>query len=200
MSAVQIYGISFCGSTMLDLMIGNDPRGKHLSCGEIYALFRNRPSSNRITPFWEDVRKKGKHHLYRTLIKDYGYEVVSDSSKTTHWLLRREAEALTDNIPVHKVVMFKSPEGWVGSMFKRGNEYGTLATEPEKTLQHICDTFNLPYFNGKHRYWETKNTQLYGNTNARHGKDIKYSEDKTHTEYNTKNSALIYSRLKSKAI
>lgn len=224
MSIVQIYGVSFCGSTMIDLMIGNDPSGKNLSCGEVYAIFGRR-KNDPVSSFWEEVRGLGQRYLYKKLINHYGYRIISDSSKKEGWLRKREAEALTDGIPVYKIVMFKSPEGWVGSMLKRGNavrmdgewvryyrsmlnsmpdalyvEYKTLATNPEKTLKYICDSFNIPYFNGKSRYWETPNTQVFGNANARHGKKIKYSEDRTHIEYNTKNSDLIYNRLKEKAI
>lgn len=209
---------------MIDLMIGNDPTGNNLSCGELYALFGRR-FHDRVSPFWEEVRSLGKQNIYKKMLDKYNYDVVSDSSKINHWLLRREAEALTENIPVHKIVAFKSPEGWVGSKLKRGKpvemeklwvtryrnllklmpdalyvEYQTLATRPEETLRHICDSFSIPYFDGKHRYWETKNTLVFGNANAKRGKDIVYSEDRTHTEYNTKNSKHIYEKLKKKAI
>lgn len=222
MRVVQIYGVSFCGSTILDLMIGNDPSGKHLSCGEIYAIFEDK-GRDIYQPFWLGVRELGGINIYKKLFDKYGYSVISDSSKIQRWLLRREAEALTKGIPVHKVVMFKSPEGWVGSMLKRGNkvnidhwvtryrgllrimpeafflEYKTLATKPEKTLKTICDVFSIPYFKGKSKYWETKNTHVFGNSNARRGRSLEYSEDKSNKKYNNVNSDIIYRKLRDKA-
>ena len=221
MKVVQIYGASFCGSTMLDLMLGNCENC--LSCGEVYALFRDGFHERNVNVFWTEVRALGKKNLYHKLFTRYGYKLIVDSSKVRRWLRKRGIEAKNKGIPVHEVVMFKSPEGWVGSMLKRDNvvhmnnqwvktydallkdipdatylEYRTLATNPAEVLEKLCERFDIPYFPGKERYWESPNTQIFGNANARNAKALVYSEDRSHREHNTKSSNVVYEKLKKK--
>lgn len=218
---VQIYGMSFCGSTLLDLMIGHGENC--LSCGEVYATYKRRGDKyeNPPTEFWKKLRREGEENLY-TRLHDMGYMVICDSSKLYPWLSTRAKEAEREGIHVVKVVLFKTPEGWTGSMLKRGNtvnmskwvtrykqlltrlpdatyiEYKTLATTPRRTLRQLCLEHEIPYFEGKEKYWLQDYSHLYGNASTRKRTEITYTEDKTHTMYNTRESNKIYQSLKSK--
>ncbi len=78
-------------------------------------------------------------------------------------------------------------------------EYKTLAMHPEETIKHICKQFKLPWFKGKERYWETDNTQLFGNNRARNSTGIQYHPDEKYVHFNTEESTDMYTRMKTLA-
>lgn len=223
MKAIQIYSASFSGSTMLDLMLGNGEGC--LSCGEIYALFRPFDERHEADQgvFWENVREKGEDYLYSKL-RRFGYHTIIDSSKNFNWYQTRLEEAKELNLPVYKICIFKSPEEWAWSVIKRRNlvsmdtwtyihsiiihevnpqvyvEYRTLAEHPAETLRQICEQFEVNYFDGKERYWETENTQLFGNNRARESTGIEYHVNERYPHFNNKTSTYLYKYMQRKAL
>lgn len=122
---ILVLGTGRSGSTIVDLIVGNDERG--MSCGEVYAYFRpwrkmhrhptcSCSSGARCSIFnkMRDLPEKGFHeHCLNALDKDF----IVDSSKEINWAMDVN---LLSRIPVTNILVYKEPIDLAYSFFKRG--------------------------------------------------------------------------------
>ncbi len=125
---VFVGGTSFSGSTMLDMMLANDPQG--FSCGEIVNLFHpTRP--HHVNPWcgcgsygcavWRQIYEAGPRGFYTKIsevLPDVSF--IVDSSKNTCWIKQQEKVARAHGLDVSHALIWKSPENLAKSYAKRG--------------------------------------------------------------------------------
>ena len=191
---IFIASSSYSGSTMLDLMLGNNPDA--LSLGELSA-FRN--LYNTVTcscgqhddcEVWSKIQHKNRHNYYKDLSKLTGKETFIDSSKNTFWI--REQRMTQPYTPL--VLIYKHPKNYAYSCMKRGNDdprhmvtwieynsailrlkpqaivsYYDLVHEPKVTLEILCNILELPYRKRQEIYWDrhAPHHLLYGSGSAK---------------------------------
>lgn len=127
---IFVGGTAFSGSTLLDMMLANDPQG--FSCGEVHALFRPyRPHhfgaecgcGDETCNLWGQIKKTGERHLYRAIFERFpGVRVIVDSSKNPFWIRTQSARLAHDGIGSRHVLIWKSPAEIRMSYRKRGRE------------------------------------------------------------------------------
>lgn len=130
---ILITGTGRSGSTLLDMMLGNDPKG--MSLGEVNALFRPyRPHhllkgrncfcENEGCTFWRDMKKGGEKNLYGNIFDKTGVEFIADSSKNPLWVKDQIKYSRNMEYEVHPVIIYKTPLEFAYSKFKRDNLSG----------------------------------------------------------------------------
>ena len=82
-TVVNVCGTGRCGTTMLDLMLGNSERA--FSCGEASGVFRPRkPHHQHLQcscgedpcPIWERMKAQPEHRFHRAVVDTLGVERV----------------------------------------------------------------------------------------------------------------------------
>jgi hypothetical protein len=195
-TVIFVGGTSYSGSTLIDMILANDPAG--ISCGEVYAVFypfrrhhlRLKELGERID--WRAMRESGPQNLYLNLFKQFPEcHFVVDSSKSPLWISERSKELDALGIRTVNVLIWKSPDEFRASRRKRGRErnwerewinyhryyftlvrdwrsvrYRDLVTKRE-TLPQLCSFVGIPYFPGKEEYWNSEQHSVFGNDTAR---------------------------------
>ena len=124
---IFVGGTSFSGSTLLDMILSNDPRG--FSCGEVVALFHPyRPHhikpecgcGNSNCNLWSKVLKSGKENLYRRLFELFpNVNFIIDSSKDAFWINWQTKKLKNQQISVKNILILKTPLELAKSLDKR---------------------------------------------------------------------------------
>ena len=123
---IFVGGTSFSGSTFLDMILANDPRG--FSCGEVRALFHPwRP--HHINPecgcgdvncrIWQQVLENGEKNLYKTIFSLFDVDFILDSSKDLFWIKKQMRYLSRQNLDVKNVLIWKTPLELACSFKKR---------------------------------------------------------------------------------
>ena len=123
---INICGSERSGSTMLDLIIGNDP--KAFSCGEVYALYRPwrkhhfRPVCGCGTEceYLREFKKTREDRFHKLLFEKLGFSWVVDSSKDLNWVIDNQDWVIRDRGRVLNLVIWKHPTSFCVSFLKRG--------------------------------------------------------------------------------
>lgn len=197
---INICGTARSGSTMLDLMLGNDPRA--FSLGELYAWFRPFRTHHfkiicsckqDVCP-WEKLKMLKEEEFYKNSFEILDVDILVDSSKDHPWVIDNNLWANHNGILVYNILLFKDFQSFSYSYWKRGLsiklakknyikyykrffqmglpyislDYNKLAVEPAATLKKACDILDIPYFQGKERFWEKKyHHHLFGSLGTR---------------------------------
>lgn len=123
---ILIGGTSYSGSTMLDLMLGNDPKG--FSTGEYRGFLMPRFKRHFETNFvseeaerlWKKVKQNSISNLYKTIFNQYpAIEFIIDSSKNPFFLKEMEQYASKMGYEVKHLLLWKKPEDFAYSCYKR---------------------------------------------------------------------------------
>lgn len=127
---IFVGGTSYSGSTMLDMMLSNNPAG--FSVGEVYRLFHpTRPHhfnpqcgcNDPSCDFWKKMRRAGETNLYTNLFSIHqNISFIVDSSKNPFWIKKQEAYLNTLGIKVFHVLIWKEPAAFAHSMNKRNRK------------------------------------------------------------------------------
>jgi len=124
---IFVGGTSYSGSTFLDMILANDPKG--FSCGEVYALFHPfRP--HHIHPIcgcgdencriWSHILKNGEKHLYNTIFDMFPHiEFIVDSSKNPFWIKQQTKNIEGKGIRITNLLIYKTPIELASSFYKR---------------------------------------------------------------------------------
>jgi len=123
---INICGSERSGSTMLDLILGNDPGA--FSCGEVYALYHPwrkhhfRPVCGcgeecEYLQAFKGVRQEQFHNL---LFEHFDYSWVVDSSKDLCWVVDNQNWVIRNGGRVLNLVIWKHPTTFCLSFLKRG--------------------------------------------------------------------------------
>jgi hypothetical protein len=213
-SVIFVGGTSYSGSTLLDMILANDPTG--LSCGEVYALFypyrRHHLDIDTLGMAidWKGIRAAGPTNLYRSLFDRFPEcRFIVDSSKSPLWIADRSAELKAQGIRSENVLVWKSPAEFRASRRKRGREQGwerewlnyhryyfTLVKNwrsvryrdlvTEKTvLKQLCTSLSIPYFDGKEQYWNREQHTVFGNDTTKI-----HLHERSSTQYENVKSAI----------
>lgn len=193
---IFIGGTARSGSTLLDLILANDP--KAMSLGEIHALFRPTRKHHfeeieklKNDSVWSRIIDDGKKKLYSNLIKYFpDIDIFVDSSKDPFWF-RFHEKINAVNYDIKHVLVYKSPEELAKSYIKRGNPTGWYKTyvhyhkkyfslidnfrtigykdliANEDELKNLCKDLGIDYFDSKRNYWEKKQNTFFGSNSVK---------------------------------
>lgn len=128
-TVVSVGGVSFSGSTMLALMLGN--HADSFTCGEAVNLFRPMDTHHfeprcacgrDPCPVWSRLGDVKAHTFYRDVFSTLEVRVLIDSSKELSWLIdaSRWIRRSTPNADVIRVFAYKDPVDLAYSFWKRG--------------------------------------------------------------------------------
>lgn len=124
---INVCGAPRSGSTMVDLMIGNDPRA--FSLGEIHAWFRPFRShhfqiicscQSKNCP-WQTLNSLKEKEFYKKCFEILDVDTLVDSSKNIAWVIDNNIRVSKENIPVYNVLLYKDPISFIYSYWKRGD-------------------------------------------------------------------------------
>ena len=122
---INICGTARSGSTMVDLMLGNDPRA--FSFGEVHAWFVHfEPTTTKLfvqcgknnCP-WEKLKTLKEHEFHHKCFELLDVNILVDSSKNMPWVIDSNIRARQNGIEVHNT-LFKEPVSFYYSFWKRG--------------------------------------------------------------------------------
>lgn len=123
---ILIGGTSYSGSTMLDMILGNDPNG--FSAGEYRGFLMPRKMRHYNTTFiskeaenlWSLVKRNSLKNIYKTIFSEYrNVKFIVDSSKHPLWIKQMETIAIKQGFDVKHVLLWKTPEEFAYSCYKR---------------------------------------------------------------------------------
>lgn len=125
---IFVGGSSYSGSTMLDLMLGNDDRG--FSCGEISSYFNptkhphHHPRcgcGNELCDTWKEIRKHGASRLYQTIFEMHpNVTFIVDSSKNPLRIGKQQKRLRESGVSYRNILIWKHPFQAAYSYKKRG--------------------------------------------------------------------------------
>jgi len=139
-------------------------------------------------PVWEQIGGVSESHLHRAIFEKFGVDFVVDSSKDLCWLIDSQKWAVGNDVRVFNLLLWKNPISLAYSHFKRGGGVGgwrrnflsyyvkfleaglpfrainfnDLVSNPQQKLADICRAVDMPYFEGKAKFWEKEHHYLFG--------------------------------------
>jgi hypothetical protein len=197
---INICGTARCGSTMIDLILGNDPKG--FSLGEVHAWFRpyrthhfsiNCSCGDSNCP-WEKLKAFKEIDFYRKAFEILDVDFMVDSSKNLSWVIDNNLYARRSGIQVYNILLYKEPISYFHSFWKRGHSikkarnrnftkyyrrcfqsgisfiplnYNKFTADPHNELQSLCNLLQIPYFEGKEKFWEKTHHHIFGSNGTR---------------------------------
>jgi len=190
---------AFSGSTMLDMMLANDPRG--MSMGEIVRLMHphrehyleEKVQLAKASKTWQKILKDGAAQLYKNLFETHPeISFFVDSSKDAFWIQQQAAAVESLGYETSHVLIYKEPADIAQSFTKRNRgddwernwknyyrlyfslikdpvviSYKNLTSRPQESLRMVCEKINLPFFEGKHEFWNKEHYTFFGNDRTR---------------------------------
>lgn len=127
LKVIMIGGTSYSGSTMLEMMLANDPKG--FSCGEVWSLFMPHklqqfdphfPMEDEDPLFWQRILKKGAKNVYRSVTEEIeGVEFITDNTKRPTWQRMQTNLVEARGNTVKHLLIWKTPEELAPSFHKR---------------------------------------------------------------------------------
>jgi hypothetical protein len=215
---IYIGGTARSGSTLLDMVLSNDPKG--MSLGEVVALFRPFRKHHyelrrklMADTKWKKILKEGEDNLYPNLFHLYPKtEFFVDSSKNPFWIKKQSNIIQKEGANTHQILIYKTPVEFANSLYKRGQgknwkkswiqyhrKYFTLIQDFKtisygdfiknpEVLERLCNWFGLEFSTAKYRYWEHKSLTFFGSNTTK----IKGIEKKEGPSINQKNHVLEY--------
>ena len=124
---IFIGGTAYSGSTFLDMMLSNSPKG--FSCGEVHALFYPYRKhhidykcgcGDTSCELWRIVKQRGVKCLYQTIFEMHPeIEFIVDSSKDSLWIRDRTADLKGTGIEIKNILIWKAPDEYFSSRIKR---------------------------------------------------------------------------------
>ena len=128
---INILGAGRSGTTMLDLMLGNDVES--FSMGEVYALFRpHRKHHFSIDcncgdpecEYWVILEKCREDEMHLKAFDILGVNYLVDSSKYLPWVMDSSKWVRkNDNVRVVNILIYKPVISYIYSIYKRGESF-----------------------------------------------------------------------------
>ena len=124
---IFVGGASYSGTTLLDMMLSNNPDG--FSCGELIGIFypRRRHHIEYLCGcgkpdcrVWPSAISLGPSPVYKRIFEQFpNVRYIVDSSKDPGWIRRRAADLHVQGIGVTHVLIWKAPRAFQESWIKR---------------------------------------------------------------------------------
>ena len=124
---ILVGGVRFSGTTLLDMILANDPSG--FSAGEVSRCFRmgarrHVPKCSCGSPecrLWDTVAARREQDVYDTIFRqDERLSFIVDSSKNPFWIRRMNDLARRRGWQILNVLIWKDPFASAHSFNKRG--------------------------------------------------------------------------------
>jgi hypothetical protein len=123
---INICGTARSGSTMVDLMLGNDLRA--FSLGEVHAWFRPfRTHHFKIVCScgenncpWDKLKDLSELEFYQKCFSILDVDILVDSSKSLPWVIDNNIRARKEGFSVYNILLYKDPVSFFYSFWKRG--------------------------------------------------------------------------------
>lgn len=141
-SIVLILGTGRSGSTMMDLILGNEKRA--ISCGEVYAYFRPWRKSHRNPVcscelgndclVFNKMKEMDERTFHTCCLEFFDMDYIIDSSKELNWAIDVNINNRQGNVDVKNLLIYKDPIDLAYSYFKRGR--GLLSWRKEFVGYH----------------------------------------------------------------
>jgi len=147
---INICGTARCGSTMVDLILGNDDRG--FSLGEVHAWFRPfrthhfkmKCSCKGSNCPWDRLIKFKEEDFYRNAFNILDVDFLIDSSKNLSWVIDNNISAQRNGIQVYNLLLFKEPISFFHSFWKRGFSINKVRKNNYIKYYNQCFKSGLP--------------------------------------------------------
>lgn len=127
---IFVCGSARSGSTLVDLVLGNDPRG--FSLGEVASWYRPTRTHHfdikcgcgvYPCPVWEKLALVPEAHLYAELFRQVDVDFAVDSSKRLVWVIDQNRRLHHEpGIEVRNLFLYKDPIALAYSYWKRGED------------------------------------------------------------------------------
>ncbi len=124
---IFVGGTSYSGTTLLELILSNDPNG--FSCGEVKDYFHPTEShhskpmcscGNPECTVWSDIKNNGEDNLYNSIFDMFpNVEFITDSSKDPFWIAKQTKILNTNGIKTKNILIWKTPHEIAESYYKR---------------------------------------------------------------------------------
>ncbi|MCF8095360.1 MAG: sulfotransferase [Desulfobacteraceae bacterium] len=142
---------------------------------------------------WEQLKKFSEDEFYQKCFDWLDVDILVDSSKNLPWVIDNNLREKRNNITVYNVLLFKEPINFYHSYWKRGTRidkareyfkkyylrffsanlpyitlnYNELVADPAGTIEALCNALEIPYFEGKERFWNKEHHQVFGSMGTR---------------------------------
>lgn len=127
---IRIFGTERSGSTILDLLIGND--NQSISLGEVHFWFRpyipehytfKCTCGDVACEYLKNIKKLSENKLYTSTFIEYEKKLIVDSSKNFVWYQDTFKQNMNEkDIEFYNIVIYKEPHKYAYSKYKR-NEF-----------------------------------------------------------------------------
>lgn len=143
-------GAGRSGSTMLNLMLGNDDDS--FSLGEVHAWFRpfrchhfqmDCNCGNPNCPYWKQLLTVKENRFHASAFTKLHKNFLIDSSKNLAWVIDSNQWAIENDFQVINLVIYKPIENYIYSIWKRGESIDA-ALKRYKTYYGRLLQLNLP--------------------------------------------------------
>ena len=183
---IFVAGSSYSGSTILNLILGNDIKGNAL--GEIRALFcpkkahhHDKINALKKDKKWQRIFDGGYKNLYKNLFIEYPeIDFWVDSSKDPIWISEQIECLKKRDIPSSVVLIYKSPMQFAQSALKRDQQewqrkwlnyhlsffelikdyqqisYQNFVDNTDEVLKELFKNLNLNYTSNSKDFWIKK--------------------------------------------
>jgi len=136
---------------------------------------------------WPNILPYGERFLYAGIFEQFpNVNFVVDSSKQPFWIRSQNENLRQQGIPYNNILIWKTPLEFAYSKKKKNQKnwdrvwmnthrfyfsyisgvrtvkYQSLVRDP-LVLPKVCNFLEIPYFDGKERYWEKMHCVLGGN-------------------------------------
>lgn len=124
---INIFGAPRSGTTMLDVMLGNDKES--FSLGEIHAWFRPFRThhfkircncGNPECEYWNKIKHYKESEFHTKAFEELQVNFLIDSSKHLDWMIDNQQWALQNNIKIVNFLIYKPFKEYAHSIWKRG--------------------------------------------------------------------------------
>lgn len=152
MTLINILGAGRSGTTMLDLMMGNDEES--FSMGEVFALYRPHRKHHFLTAcncgdpqciYWNKLKKlnEKEFHLKSFEILDVNY--IVDSSKYLPWVIDSYDNLSYQNVNIINFLIYKPLVSYCYSIWKRGDRINQAIKSYKKYYNRVFQTGLMTY-------------------------------------------------------
>jgi len=146
---------------------------------------------NSDCPIWTKLKKFSEKEIYDAIFKELGVNYIVDSSANLAWVIDHNLR-LAGQYEIINLVIWKDPitlyysywkrdiqkitgrhsfssnfKKYYGNIIKSGLpfysiKYEDFVNDTSKALKKLCKVIDMPYFDGKERFWEKEHHFLYG--------------------------------------